>query len=790
MFNNQNVKSSLAKLLATENLNVRHSAYAKTGTFDVKKRILTLPIWKDVSEDLYDLLVGHEVGHALNTPPTFEKELDKLCKEFDAKPKSMFGFMNVIEDARIDKLQKRKFPGLRKNYFNGYRELIEKNFFGTKSVDVNTMTFIDRLNVYEKGGGFMPIQFNDKEKALLKIVEDAETWDDVIEAVRKVYQYSKFEEGNTNAPDSDMTGEESDEEGEGEESDKKSNKKSKKPSNKKPSNKKPSDKKDDKDKSDGKDKDKSDKKDKDDKSDGSKKSDGKDSEGSEDEDSDADGNQQGDEGDGEESEGNSEGDTEGSEGDEEGQGGSGGSDPEQRGTSEDASGNEVNGGGGSGAGASGFINPDPTSKTDAAWTEKAGDLINKNAKQIHYIHVPEVSEQDYKNIVVDYPIVMKQKAESFKYMNKSTQESLNKKLEDFREYEKNTISFMLKEFEMRKAADSYAKNMIAKTGVLNTNKMYAYKFSDDLFKKQEIQKAGKSHGFVIFVDWSGSMNTHLDKTVQQMISVSLFCKAARIPFEVYAFKTAGSSYGGGSSARISDRSDGSILWTNFELRNILSSRMKPAEFTTALQYLTYQTSGIPCQSDQLGGTPLDPSIVVAEKIVNKFQRETRVQIVNVVFLTDGASDGMSGVNGITVSWNDTMILQDKKTKKEYDLTAGGMTNVLLKTLKDRTGCNLIGFYILDANESSLQYLVKKVDGKVTKMWNEEGHVLADSTGYDEYYILNPNMMSTRAPDLTLKGNEDKFAKAFIDHSKIKIGRRSMVRKFIAKICAQAAQVVA
>src|SRR5665213_3378503 len=196
MFSNQNVKSSLAKLLATENLNVRHSPTAKTGYFDVKKRVLTLPIWKGVSEDVYDLLVGHEVGHALNTPPSFEVELNKVSAEFSAKPKSMFGFFNVIEDARIDKLQKRKYPGLRKNYFNGYKELIERNFFGTLSKDVNSMTFIDRLNIYEKGGAFMPIQFNDKEKTLVKMVEDAETWEDVVNAVRAVYQYSKFEEGN------------------------------------------------------------------------------------------------------------------------------------------------------------------------------------------------------------------------------------------------------------------------------------------------------------------------------------------------------------------------------------------------------------------------------------------------------------------------------------------------------------------------------------------------------------------------------------------------------------------
>ena len=61
------VKGTLAKLLATENLTVEHRQVT-TAYFDVEKRILCLPIWKTASNTVYDLLVGHEVGHALYTP--------------------------------------------------------------------------------------------------------------------------------------------------------------------------------------------------------------------------------------------------------------------------------------------------------------------------------------------------------------------------------------------------------------------------------------------------------------------------------------------------------------------------------------------------------------------------------------------------------------------------------------------------------------------------------------------------------------------------------------------------
>ena len=60
-------QSTLSRLLAKENITVQHGNYS-TAFFDVKSRVLGLPIWKDVSKDVYDLLCGHEVGHALFTP--------------------------------------------------------------------------------------------------------------------------------------------------------------------------------------------------------------------------------------------------------------------------------------------------------------------------------------------------------------------------------------------------------------------------------------------------------------------------------------------------------------------------------------------------------------------------------------------------------------------------------------------------------------------------------------------------------------------------------------------------
>ena len=61
-------KSLLAKLMATENLIVEQRNVA-TASFDVQSRVLTVPtLDKNISGFLYDLFMGHEVGHALYTP--------------------------------------------------------------------------------------------------------------------------------------------------------------------------------------------------------------------------------------------------------------------------------------------------------------------------------------------------------------------------------------------------------------------------------------------------------------------------------------------------------------------------------------------------------------------------------------------------------------------------------------------------------------------------------------------------------------------------------------------------
>ena len=84
------------------------------------------------------------MGHALYTPN----------ESFGAAPKA---FLNVLEDARIERMMKVTYPGLRKSFFEGYRELWDMDFFGVKHDDQSKLALIDRINLYYKGNNTIPI---------------------------------------------------------------------------------------------------------------------------------------------------------------------------------------------------------------------------------------------------------------------------------------------------------------------------------------------------------------------------------------------------------------------------------------------------------------------------------------------------------------------------------------------------------------------------------------------------------------------------------------------------------
>ena len=107
---NLEVKGNVARLLATENLIVENKR-VDTASFNVDTRVLTLPLWQKSSNVVYDLLVAHEVSHALYTP---NEDWDQGVPH---------QFLSVLEDVRVERVIKRKFSVLSKTFYRGSRKL-------------------------------------------------------------------------------------------------------------------------------------------------------------------------------------------------------------------------------------------------------------------------------------------------------------------------------------------------------------------------------------------------------------------------------------------------------------------------------------------------------------------------------------------------------------------------------------------------------------------------------------------------------------------------------------------
>jgi len=715
-------KSLLAKLMATENLHIEQRNVS-TASFDVGNRILTVPILGDtVTSDQYDLFMGHEVGHALYTP------LDGMKRAFEMK--LSMSVMNVLEDSRIERKIKLKYPGIRQCFIRAYKELIENDFFGTADIDLNTLNFIDRVNLYCKAGIDTGIVFSDEEKALLDEIESTITYDDVIRVYEKVSKYMKSQnETGTSLklPNNGNDNDSYDDDYDG------------------PVDQVPVSKSDD--------------------AQPSKKAQSNSSKNKEEE----------------QETGKAE------------ESGAGKPDDSAKDTIE--SGNNT--GTGHKAANSNKQVEEPVSHTDNSWRENEDRLFSTKGGKYYYGNVPDF---DLKDVVVDYKTLWSR----YKYDVEKRQETLGlasdgtdtKAFNKFKEDSKKIVSYLVKEFELRKNADEMKRTSVAKTGELNMSKIFSYKFSEDIFKRMTVVPNGKSHGLVMFIDWSGSMSHNIDNTIRQLLNLVMFCKKVNIPFEVYAFTQ---SYDELIRLPVVP---GDLCFSPFSLMNLLSSKMNASEYK-------YAASALLCFSDRftnrpswfgLSGTPLNETIISAMNLVPKFQKDNKLQVVNTVFLTDGDGSKPSGIyqphGGYqSLRGDGTIVVRDPKTKHEVKITdpsARGMTTAFIKLLKERTKCNVIGFYIMngrDFNYGIYNFYPESV-GKQTqieqlkKEFRSEKYKVVTSEGYDEYYLLRAEGLDTdEDAEFEVRDNATTrgFVSAFSKFTNNRKANRVVLNRFIGLI---------
>lgn len=713
-------KSILAKLMATENL-VVEQRNVRTASFDVKNRILTLPILdKNISVHVYDLLTGHEVGHALYTPE------DGMRKAMDSGIN--MSIVNVVEDSRIERKIKYKYPGLRSSFVKGYSELIEKNFFETKGQDLDNYNLVDRINLHCKGGASQNIHFTPEERILLKEVESTETYDDVIDVSKKLSaEMQRQEEEKLKKLAEELKKFGQDEEPEEEDFD---------------------------DFYSGDFEEDFDDFENDFPSNPQKSKDG-------DDDQFPQSNQKG-------NAGTEDSDEEGEVTDSKEIKGRGVYDDDQQ------------------------VEDKMKSFTDEAFKRNEQRLIDNGNREYVYVEIPKVNLKEF---VMDYKVMYRQYKDGGYDIDRN-------EFAKIRRDANKVVSYLVKEFEMRKNADQLKRASTAKTGDLNLSKIFSYQFSEDIFKKITVVPGGKSHGLVIFLDWSGSMSNHIFNTVKQLINLVMFCKKVNIPFEVYSFVDHD------DYDRPKTKPEYKKLKIDkFKLVNILSSRMSAGEFLYAGSALTY-IGKRPRYSPHwmhMSGTPLNSAIITAMELVPEFQKQNKLQVVNTVFLTDGEScsnrvyydknDKGEIVESVIYRYSGkqtSMVIRDPITKNqvivEDSQNGKAMTTAFIKLLKYRTNCNIVGFYILYGREFNSQvYRLFPQGINIEEMklkFRKEKSMVITSEGFDEYYYLRSESMDTHndaefevRENVTTRG----LVSAFTKYTGNRVSNRVVLNRFIGMI---------
>jgi hypothetical protein len=386
----------------------------------------------------------------------------------------------------------------------------------------------------------------------------------------------------------------------------------------------------------------------------------------------------------------------------------------------------------------------------------------------------------------------------------------------FKKESNKVVSYLVKEFELRKNASQMKRASTAKTGELNMNKIYSYNYNEDIFKKISVMPDGKSHGLIMYLDWSGSMTTHIGNTVKQLLNLALFCRMVNIPFEVYSFAEE-------TKQEYMSRFDcqpGDLHPYSFGLLNVLSSRMNNKEFMiagTALMDVAgignYSRAGIVPYWMRMSGTPLNEAIISAMEIVPEFQKKNRLQIVNTVFLTDGEGSYLSNIHqgrlGMTSTSlnsrkNEYVVLRDRITRREerytynpYGSISLEQSNALIRLLKHRTGSHVIGLYVTNTSEFKHRirhfYDVRMNDSnlmdydKIEVIKNEfvkNKYAISTMTGFDDYYILRSNAMNTDdEAELEIKENATTrgIVSAFTKYAGNRINNRVILNRFISWI---------
>ena len=466
-------KRGLAKLLARENITVTH-AHVPTATFNIETRELVLPKFDKVTVDQYDLLIGHEVGHAKHSQ---DLQVLKDCIEFPG----LKTYVNVLEDTRIERLMKAEYPGLRGSFRRGYADFATFGPLFQLEQPVEAYSFIDRINLQYKIGANVAVPFSKDEAAVLPRIDALSSFRAVYVLAKELWESDKAaaqaaadaqqqqqgpngEPSGESTPDAKSSGEGA---GAGAGESKSSD-----------------------DAGDAKSSD-------------AKSSDAKSSDAGDAKSSDA---------------GDAAGDDAARQ--------------EAAPTTSQGAHHKRDSGG-------------PVARTDvandaalqAAANVEEGPGGGVAQVQLSPLSAATVAKHTISNAQFVSDIATYCDAFAGVPGAPALMTYGESYLTAFNAKHDATIRFMVREFELRKAAKMANRAKTSRTGRLDVSKLYAYKFREDLFKSVITTPNGQSHGIVVLIDTSGSMRGVMSHTIDQALLFGSFAKQAGIPFRAMTFTT-------------------------------------------------------------------------------------------------------------------------------------------------------------------------------------------------------------------------------------------------------------
>jgi hypothetical protein len=752
---NLDQQSTLARLLAKENISVIHGSY-RTAWFDPQKRVLALPIWKNRGKAVYDMLTGHEVGHALYTPA---KGWHDAIDDIKGAPKA---YLNILEDVRIERKVQDLYPGLRFQFQKAYKNLAEDDFFGIvkDNIDIDAARVIDKINVKAKLGPNIQVDFKPIEFEFFARSFETETFDDVVALAKEIYEYQKSLMKKVKVPptitlptfdippDEEMMQEDSSE--------------YEKPEEEDTPLEQPQELLQDEEKPEEEEVEKEDEKPKNGKT-------GTGTDGIQEE-ADKDDIKDG---------------------------------PSSKDETEEE--------------------PDPIdleSLTDKAFRDKESELVA--ASEMKGTMLYNINKIRQPEIVIDYKEYYNEWKRHLGEMDPYYSDTLKRQLpeldDNYKRFRTDTdmaAAYMAKEFELRKAAYQYSRSSVQKTGIINTNKLHAYKYSEDIFLKSTKLANYKNHGMMMFIDFSGSMQNNIGATIRQLLNLTTFCRMVQIPFEVYAFTTRVRADKDGDDVKYDEYCDSEIIPQKFNLLNMMSSRMTRSEYNEASRMLWNLSMAWDSKLNQryinswnhLHSTPLNTCIVYAEELIAKFKSKHNVEKMTAMFLTDGESDSfqirMTEEGDAHRTEKDSyysyrgkpaIVRLNGKSIHVKAVNSADMTEGLLRHLKTSTNTNVLGFFISDYRNQAVAKATSEAPvgkygqfrDKYTEQMNKNRCLIEDGIfGYDRYFGLCAKYMDVTENefgDMVEDGaSKNKIKTAFAKMSKSKRVNRILLNAFVDAI---------